>query len=656
MVGERELAGGRLLDKAVMSRRWQMVLIFVLLFGGRSVFASPLVVENAPPMVLRGVPYTVTVKNDGHEEQQVSWVSKQTSAEQATSGAFQLKPGEKKEVSFKADPGVSTWVVQITDGSGGTVEAAGRALPGWVSLIPPLVAIGLALLTKQVLIALLLGIFSGAWLWKGHPFEAFCTTLDSFLVESITNKDHAFILLFTMALGGMVSLVSASGGMQGMVDRMSGAAKSPASSQVVTWLMGIAIFFDDYANTLLVGQTMKPVTDEQRVSREKLAYLVDSTAAPIASIALISTWIGYEMSLIEDGFKALSIDRNVYTVFLESIVHRYYAIFALAFVLAVAVFHRDFGPMLKAERKALKEGPTGIDSEEARALEKEASQVTWGRSAWDAILPVGTVLVGTIFGLVYTGLESLNKSLGDIGFSIKEIGELVSAGNSFEALLWAAASGGIVSAVMAKIRYRVSAEQLTEVYVKGVTHMVSACIVLVLAWAIGDVCGKLFTGPYLVELTTGKLSSQFLPTVTFLLSAAVAFSTGTSWGTMAIVMPLAIRLAVELPKTDGLDAGMAEVILISTIAGVLAGSTFGDHCSPISDTTIMSSLASGCDHIAHVSTQIPYAMVTAGIAIAFGSIPAAYGVNPVILNIVGIGLCFLVVRFVGKPVNEVSST
>ena len=294
-----------MLDKAVMSRRWQMVLIFVLLFGGRSVFASPLVVENAPPMVLRGVPYTVTVKNDGHEEQKVSWVSKQTSAEQATSGTFQLKPGEKKEVSFKADPGVSAWVVQLTDGSGGTVEAAGRALPGWVSLVPPLVAIGLALLTKQVLIALLLGIFSGAWLWKGHPFEAFCTTLDSFLVESITNKDHAFILLFTMALGGMVSLVSASGGMQGMVDRMSGAAKSPASSQVVTWLMGIAIFFDDYANTLLVGQTMKPVTDEQRVSREKLAYLVDSTAAPIASIALISTWIGYEMSLIEDGFKAL---------------------------------------------------------------------------------------------------------------------------------------------------------------------------------------------------------------------------------------------------------------------------------------------------------------------------------------------------------------
>ena len=481
-----------MLDKALMEKT-RIVLIFVLLFGARSVFAAPLVLENAPSLVLRGVPYTITVKNDGHLEQQIAWVSKQTSSEQATSGAFSLKPGEKKEVSFKTDPGVSAWVVQVTDQSGESVEAQGRALPGWVSLIPPLVAIGLALLTKQVLIALLLGIFSGSWLLKGHAFDAFCTTLDSFLVESITNKDHAFILLFTMALGGMVSLVSASGGMQGMVDKMSRAAKSPSSSQVVTWLMGVAIFFDDYANTLLVGQTMKPVTDEQRVSREKLAYLVDSTAAPIASIALISTWIGYEMSLIEDGFKALAIDRNVYTVFLQSIVHRYYAIFALAFVLAVALFHRDFGPMLKAERKAFREGTTGVESEASKALEEEAGQVTWGRSAWDAIMPVGVVLVGTILGLVYTGLESLNKGLGEIGFSVQEIGALISAGNSFEALLWAAASGGIVSAVMAKIRYRVSTEQITEVYVKGVTHMMSACIVLVLAWAIGDVCGRLFT-------------------------------------------------------------------------------------------------------------------------------------------------------------------
>lgn len=197
-----------------------------------------------------------------------------------------------------------------------------------------------------------------------------------------------------------------------------------------------------------------------------------------------------------------------------------------------------------------------------------------------------------------------------------------------------------------------SVEKLTDVYLKGVTHMMGACIVLVLAWAIGDVCQKLSTGPFLVELASGILSPQLLPTVTFLLSAAVAFSTGTSWGTMAIVMPLAIRLAHELPKEQAMGADGAEVILISTIAGVLAGSTFGDHCSPISDTTIMSSMASGCDHVDHVRTQIPYALTTAGLAIFLGTVPAAYGFNPWILNLLGIVACFLVVRFIGKPVIE----
>lgn len=634
--------------------RGKVVLLWLmcLLAMASPVWADSLVLEKPPTVVLKEVPYSIEIKNTGHVEHAVEWLAGNTKSDSQDRGEFSLKPGESKTLTFQTNSGAGNWSVDFSDSTGAKVNASGTAWPGWVSLIPPIVAIGLALATKQVLVALMLGIFSGAWLLKGYLFGAFAMTLDTFLIESITDKDHAFILLFTMALGGMVSLVSASGGMQGMVDKMSRFARTPSSSQFVTWLMGIAIFFDDYANTLLVGQTMKPLTDRQKISREKLAYLVDSTAAPIASIALISTWIGYEMSLIEDGFKALSIDRNVYTVFLQSIVHRYYAVFALFFVLAVALMHRDFGPMLKAERRALLEAPEE-ESDDAKALAAGIT-TTWGRSAWDAVLPVGVVLVGTIAGLVYTGLASLGK-YPDTGSWVKNVGELISAGNSFEALLWAAAAGGLVSALIVKLRYKVSIEKITDVYTQGVTHMMGACIVLVLAWAIGDVCGRLYTGPYLVELSSGFLSPHFLPTVTFLLSAAVAFSTGTSWGTMAIVMPLAIRLAVELPQQGGFAAESAEVILISTIAGVLAGSTFGDHCSPISDTTIMSSLASGCSHIAHVYTQIPYAVVTAGLAIVLGSLPAAYGVNPWLLNIVGIGACFLIVRIVGKPVQEDAS-
>ena len=611
-------------------------------------WASPLSIESPPLKVLKNVPFQIEIKNIGPTEQTLQWTSREATQEGQASGSLTVPAQGSTKLELRTVDDSSSWSVELHN-QGETLEASGKAMSGWLSLIPPLIAIGLALLTKQVLPSLLAGIFSGALLLYGGLFQAFTATLDTFLVESIIGNDHAFILLFTMALGGMVSLVSASGGMQGMVDRLSRYAKTPASTQLVTWLMGIAIFFDDYANTLLVGQTMKPVTDKQNVSRQKLAYLVDSTAAPIASIALISTWIGYEMSLIEDGFKALSIDRNVYTVFLQSIVHRYYAVFALVFVFAVAYFHRDFGPMLKAERDAL-EGRDLNRKEIDADLEDLARAETWGRSMWDAILPVGVVLFGTIGGLVYTGLEKLGSYPTD-GSTIQNLGTLISSGNSFEALLWAAAGGGLVAGLMVKIRYRVSLEKITEVYLKGVSHMMSACIVLVLAWAIGNVCQQLFTGNFLVELASSRLSSELLPTVTFLLSAAVAFSTGTSWGTMAIVMPLAIRLAYELPKEVAMNAELSEIILISTIAGVLAGSTFGDHCSPISDTTIMSSLASGCDHIEHVRTQIPYAVTTAALAVFLGTLPAAYGVNPWILNVIGIVACFLIVRFVGKPVS-----
>lgn len=628
-----------------------LALLIAFLFSLTLASASPLSVEDSPSLVLKDVPFSLKLKNSSSSELTVPWVAQGVASDSLTSGEVKIPAHSSVglELRTATDGTSSTWSV-VFDTADQPLQASGKAVSGWLSLLPPIVAIGLALLTKQVLVSLLAGIFCGALLLKGHLFHAFAMTLDHFLVESIVNKDHAFILLFTMALGGMVSLVSASGGMQGMVDHLSKKAKTPSSTQIVTWFMGIAIFFDDYANTLLVGQTMKPVTDEQKISREKLAYLVDSTAAPIASIALISTWIGYEMSLIEDGFQALGITRNVYSVFLESIVHRYYAILALAFVLAVAYFHRDFGPMLKAERAALDADQTEAGKVEAETPEEHRLAPTWGRSAMDAIIPVGVVLFGTIAGLVYTGFADLGSYPTD-GTFVQNVGTLISSGNSFKALLWAAVGGGLVAAIMVKVRYRVGIEKITEVYVKGVNHMMSACIVLILAWAIGDVCESLFTGPFLVEISSGSLSARFLPTVTFLLSAAVAFSTGTSWGTMAIVMPLAIRLAHELPAQQGLPGEHPEIIMISTIAGVLAGATFGDHCSPISDTTIMSSMASGCDHIEHVRTQIPYALTTAALAIVLGSIPAAYGVNPYLLNLVGIVCCFLVVRYLGRPVD-----
>lgn len=628
---------------------WTITALALLWCLVSSAWAAPVEFSDPPKVTLRGVPFELEIKNTSHVPQKVFWSEGVLQSE--TSGGIEIPAETSKKLEFlpPASGGewtLSIWTEEVPDQK---VSTGCRVIPGWLSLLPPLIAIGLALATRQVLVSLLCGILGGAWLIHASLFSAGARTLDFYLIHSLAQEngatDHAFILIFTMALGGMVALVSASGGMQGMVDLMKRYAKGPVGTQVATWAMGVAIFFDDYANTLLVGQTMRPATDEQKISREKLAYLVDSTAAPIASIALISTWIGYEMSLIQDSFSELGINKNVYIVFLESILHRYYAILTLVFVLAIAWFHRDFGPMLKAERRAL----SGQLSSGEEPEELEKPEATWGRSAWDAFWPVSVVLFGTIAGLVLTGLDSLG-SFPTEGNLVRRVGTLIAEGNSFKALLWAAVGGGVVAALISKLRYRISLEKITDVYMKGVTHMVASCIVLILAWAIGDVCGDLGTGPYLVETCRDLLSPRLMPVITFLLSAVVAFSTGTSWGTMAIVMPLAIRLAHTLPAETGLPEEAASTILIATIAGVLAGATFGDHCSPISDTTIMSSMASGCNHVDHVRTQIPYATTTAGLSVIFGAWPAAYGVNPWLLNILGCAACIAVVRYVGKPV------
>ena len=273
------------------------MLALLLILLALPTLANPLQVEKSPSLVLRGVAFEVKVKNASSHDLAVSWTATHASQDAKTQGELKLEPFSSQTLEFVAGADASDFKIAFESGDlGEPVSAEGRAVSGWLSLLPPVVAIGLALLTKQVLVSLIAGIFCGALLVSNSLFGGFAMTLDTYLIESITNTNHAFILFFTMSLGGMVSLISASGGMQGVVDVLCRWAKTPASTQLVTWLMGIAIFFDDYANTLLVGQTMKPVTDKQKVSREKLAYLVDSTAAPIASVALISTWIGYEIS------------------------------------------------------------------------------------------------------------------------------------------------------------------------------------------------------------------------------------------------------------------------------------------------------------------------------------------------------------------------
>ncbi|MBU0519566.1 Na+/H+ antiporter NhaC family protein [bacterium] len=533
-------------------------------------------------------------------------------------------------------------------GSGG-----GTAIGGFRSILPPLLAILLALISREVILALLGGIWLGAsYLADGHVGLGLLRTLDHHLVNSLADSDHAFILLFSLTLGGMVGIIGASGGAAGIVKKVGRWAKSPRSGQISCWAMGLLIFFDDYANTLVVGNTFRPLTDKLRISREKLSFIVDATAAPVASIALISTWIGFEVGLIADGLVpsgALSDSTEAYGLFIQTIPYRFYPLFMLLLVFMIGFWNRDFGPMLTAERRCrttgqvLREGAAPLGGTE----ELDTTRVSVTEQSWLwGIIPVLTVIIATLAGLYFEGKASLGAEAEDAA-----IYTIISSANSFAVLMWAAFMGSVTAGLLATWGAKLSVAATVRAFVDGIKAMTAAAIVLILAWAIGGICRDLKTADYVVEISQGILAPQFIPAVTFVISAVIAFATGTSWGTLSILMPIIAPIAYIFPIESGLSAGVSQGIMVSSVGAVLAGSVFGDHSSPISDTTIMSSMASGADHIDHVRTQIPYALLAGAAALVFGYIPAGFGVSPWISLLVGGFAVVLTLRFVGKKVE-----
>lgn len=535
----------------------------------------------------------------------------------------------------------------------GEAEHRFWVVPGWTSILPPLIAILLALITRQVLIALFAGIFFGSFLINGfNPIAGFFASLTDYVAVSPADPDNMAIIVFSLALGGMVGVISKSGGTQGIVDRLSRYASDSRKGQLVTWLMGILIFFDDYANTLIVGNTMRPLTDRLKISREKLAYLVDSTAAPIATLAIVSTWIGYQLSLIDQSFKTVGISESAYLTFIQTIPYSFYPLFALVFGFFIAYTGRDFGFMLKAERRAKNEGKlleddaTPLSELEDDLLAAEGTPLRW----YNALVPVLTVIVTTLGGLWITGVQASGDLSNETNL-LRYVSTVFGNANSFHVLIWGAFLGSIVAILLALFQKILSLNQAINAWIGGTRSMMIAALILTVAWAIGNICKDLQTANYVIYATSDLLSPHWIPTITFLIAGVIAFSTGTSWATMAILTPIVIPMALQLPSADvTISAGHASIIFLSSIAAILAGATFGDHCSPISDTTIMSSMASGADHIDHVRTQMPYALSVATISILFGFIPAGFGLGAgwtLILGFIGL---FLIIRFVGKKI------
>ncbi|MFN2374329.1 MAG: Na+/H+ antiporter NhaC family protein [Cyclonatronaceae bacterium] len=535
----------------------------------------------------------------------------------------------------------------------------------WISLLPPLVAIALALITREVIISLFAGIWIGAlFLASMNPFSATAQTFEM-IITSTSNTDHIAIIVFSLMLGGMVGVMSRGGGTRGIVEVAQIFATNRKQGQIVSGGSSLFLFFDDYANTLIRGNALRPMTDRLLISREKLAYIVDSTAAPLAVSAVITTWIGFEITQIQNSLNALAAQTadpvlaaqleagaaNAFMIFLHSLPYLFYPLLALAFVAMVIFMNRDFGPMLTAERRAFSGGgalrpgsmPASDTSLEALQPAKDAP-----RKWYNAAIPVVSVIIVALIGLYITGssgLEAGERSLTNI----------IGGADPFAALIWASFSGCAIAIILVLTQGILKLTEALEALVGGMQSMLMAIIILVLAWGLGEVTQAVGTGPFLASLLQDSLPLSLLPGLVFFIAALTAFSTGTSWGTMAILFPVVIPLTVAMGAGVGFAGGEHYGILLGVVSGVMGGAVFGDHCSPISDTTVLSAMSSACDLIDHVRTQLPYALLVAFVALIVGEIPAAMGVNPLWGLLAGLIILYGILRIYGKNPEHIRS-
>lgn len=524
---------------------------------------------------------------------------------------------------------------------------------GILSLLPPLLAIALAFITKQVLLSLFLGVFVGALLLNGgNPFYAFLRTLDQYLLGSAADSWNAAILIFTLSIGGMIGVVSKMGGTKAIAEALARKTKTARGAQIVTWILGLLVFFDDYANTLIVGPTMRPLSDKMKVSREKLSYIIDSTAAPVAGMALVSTWVGYEIGVMRTAYEAIGVSENIYFVFLKSIPYTFYNIFALVLVLVLAITQKEIGPMYHAERRARLTGKLNADTAKPMASDEVSKmEIREGikLKASNAIIPILTLVVVAFAGLWYNGyLAAVADGAALKAFSLEGIRECFGYADASVVLIWGAITASIVSIILAISQKILTLGEAFDAWVDGAKSLVITAIILILAWSLGSITGDVGTADFLVKVVSGSIPAGILPIIVFLISCLVSFSTGTSWGTMAIVIPLAVPLANSYVLSGVADPSF----IIVTMSAVLSGGIFGDHCSPISDTTIMSSMAAAADHMDHVKTQAPYALIGAGIAMFCYILVGVLKFNVIITLLIGTVLTIAIVYFFGQSIKE----
>jgi len=460
--------------------------------------------------------------------------------------------------------------------------------PSWLRLLPPILAIGLAILFRDVTVSLVLAIFAGCLLFFSLSkfylaVPAFCETM----VQQVADHDHASVILFTVLLGAMIGVMNDSGGTRAAIDWLAQFARTRRRGMVLTWLMGLLVFFDDYANTMLIGGAMRPLSDRLRFSRAKLAFLIDSTAAPIAGLA-ISTWTAFEIDQVAAGFTAEGIEADAVGFFWSTIPFRIYPILAIAVVAAVAFSGRDFGAMLRAE-------------ENQKVQEAVTHELRAGSSVWLAAIPVLVLVLITVTGFIL-----------DV--------------DAYNLLLVASFVASSIAFVLAWAFRQLKLEDCSRSWTKGISSMIPAVVILILAWGVSAVCrtDRLDTAGYIISVIGNSIHPELLPSIAFVSAGAIAVAIGSSFTTMALLVPMLLPLAWNL--LGGQPETVNDPVFAATIGAILAGAIFGDHCSPISDTTVLSSAAAGCEHLQHVATQLPYALLTAVASVLLGYLPIGFGI------------------------------
>ena len=481
-------------------------------------------------------------------------------------------------------------------------EEAGYVSPFYatpLALLPPVVAIGLALITKEVYSSLFIGILVGGLLYSGFQFEG--TVLHVFedgIVSVLSDSYNVGIIIFLVILGAMVCLMNKAGGSAAFGRWAAQNIKSRVGAQLTAVVLGVLIFIDDYFNCLTVGSVMRPITDKHNVSRVKLAYIIDATAAPVCIIAPISSWAAAVSSYVPDG--------QGLRVFIQAIPYNFYALFTIVMMIAMVLMKVEFGPMLKFERNAVQTGDLFSGSNPYAGLLEDDPDDTKGKVI-DLVLPIVVLVAACVIGMIYSGSffdpssENYLNIPGAFSSSDASIGLML--GSSF---------GLLFALIFYWVRKAMTFKQMMECIPEGFKAMVPAIMILTFAWSLKAMTDSLGATPFVEYFvnTYARSVQFFLPAIVFAIGCLLAFATGTSWGTFGILIPITMAI---FPLDNPLG--------IICISASMAGAVCGDHCSPISDTTIMASAGAQCDHVNHVSTQLPYAIVCA--VVSFVSYVAA---------------------------------